>query len=290
MSAYAYRSSDVVASERIREIRAGWEEAPYRGAFERARGVAVSRVARACAGVGGSLCGLCMLGFALACLGASGVRPAESAFGYVAETALLAGGGVGLACGLLGSLVARALLSAKPGPPPATATDFSAELAKLQREEPLSEMRTVASKWELPALWAPLVAIALLVPLTLHFLVALLFFGGWSAESGFRSMWLPCSALVVGHAHLALAIASVVWARALRKRPATLSRSRVHQSWAKALGGTIVVALLPTMFLFGGGSLFVGGIVTATGLAFVPWAFLATAACLVRERAMLGTE
>ena len=228
-------------------------------------------------------------GFALASLAASGVRPAESAFGYIAETALLAGGGVGLACGFLGSLVARAVLSAKPGARHA-GIELSVELAKLQREEPLSEMRAVASKWELVALWAPLVAIALLVPLSLHFLAGLLFFGGWSAEPGFRSMWLPWSAVVVGHAHLALAIASVIWARTLRKRPATLSRSRVHRSWAKALGGTIVVALLPTIFLFGGAWLFVGGIVTLTGLAFVPWAYLATAAVLVRERAMLEME
>jgi hypothetical protein len=166
-------------------------------------------------------------------------------------------------------------------------------LARLEREDPLQEMRAFASRWEVAAAALPLVAVSLLAPLTLHLLVALLFavsIGGASGATevthGFGATWMFLSALLVGHAHVTLAIASALWAKSFARRQAADVCLSAGRAAAKALWITIGVSCLPGIALFGIPPI----LVAVTGVAFVPRAFRMTAERLARDRAMLGTS
>ena len=290
MNASAYRSSEAVVKERIDVIRAARNEEPYREAFEAARKVAVSRIARACAGALAALSGVGVLAFAVgeyvespAPLDLFGV---ESTTANLAEVSLVGGWVAGLSGAVVAFVIAHEVLPVHANPPARSALDPASELALLERCDPLVEMRSLASRWEFAAAATPLVALSLLAPLTLHLVVALVCLGGFDAVRGFRTEWMPMSALIVGHAHFALAIASVLWAKSLPRREAIEVRLRVQRSWGKALVGTIVVSCLPGILFFGMPPI----LVALTGLAFVPWMFRSTAKTLVREREMLGAE
>jgi hypothetical protein len=288
MNASAYRSSDAVVRERIAVLRAARSEPEYEASFALARRVAASRVARAVAGGVATLSGLCVFGFALASFLASGENRStvEGRLCGVAEFALLGGWLAALVTGVVGCVGTYAGLRSDPNELACDAVDPSIELATLERHDPLREMRDVSGRWEFAAVALPLTGISLLAPLTLHWVVAVAFLGGASSDEGFRTAWIPVSALIVGHAHLALVIACVWWARSLRTREALEARLLINRTWGTALAVTVATACVPGVVLLALPPI----LVALTGLVFVPWMFRAMAAVLVRERAMLGTE
>ncbi len=285
MNASAYRSSDAVVEERIALLRAERDADPYRIAFALARRVAVDRIARAAAGTAATLSGACAFVFALASYGAWGEYPwtVEQTLGGLAEATLLGGwllGVVVLAAGLMG---ASAALSPDPNAPAREPVDPSTELAELERHDPLRQMQALAARWEFAAAATPLAALSLLTPLTLH----------WSSRrcasrprptrpSGcdgcrparsWSGMRTSCSW-----------IASVLWARAFRRREAIEVRLTVSRSWAKALAVVVATGCLPGIVFLGLPPI----LVAVTGLVFIPAMYRHTASTLVRERGHAG--
>jgi hypothetical protein len=88
------------------------------------------------------------------------------------------------------------------------------------------------------------------------------------------------------HAHLALVIACICWARSLRIREAIEARLAINRTWGTALAVTVATACVPGIVLLAIPPI----LVAITGLVFVPWMFRAMASVLVRERTMLGME
>jgi hypothetical protein len=289
MNASAYRSSDAVVRERIEVLRAARREPAYEADFAGASRVAAARIARAFAGGAGTFSGLCAFGLALSAFLVSGENRGvtEAQLCEMAEAALLGGWLAALVAGVFGYVGACATLPLEPNEHGSDAANPSIELATLERHDPLREMRDVARRWEFAAAATPLTALSLLAPLTLHWLVAVVFLGGGApSDHEFRSAWIPGSALIVGHAHLALVIACLCWARSLRRRDALEARLTINRSWGGALAVTVATACVPGAVLLGVPPI----LVALTGLVFVPWMFRAMASVLVRERTLLGTD
>ena len=138
----------------------------------------------------------------------------------------------------------------------------------------------------------PLAAAALLVPLTLHGIFAVLAYSTQGSSLGANDfgIWISASAALVGLAHLALLVQLVFWARSLRQRPTEQLRLGIHRAWVRTLAMTTGVGLLPALlFIFSGEAIvFLPAILVAvTGAAFIPFLFIGTARCLERERAVL---
>jgi hypothetical protein len=165
--------------------------------------------------------------------------------------------------------------------------DPAVDLARLEAYDPLREACELAMRCERGSAAMPLAAVSLTAPLTLHWLVWL----GLSlphiedASAGDFGTWIAVSALLVGHAHLALLIAAVRWAFSLRARETSMLRVGVHRHWGIALLVAVGVACLPGVVLLGIPPILVG----VTGLLFVPFMFVGTARCIERERMALET-
>lgn len=103
--------------------------------------------------------------------------------------------------------------------------------------------------------------------------------------------WIALSVIFVGAAHVALVVHSLFWTIALRRQPTASLRAGVHKAWITALGTATLASFLPgILFVSGVGAsaLLPPVIVAATGLAFVPLMYWATARRLTAERARLG--
>ena len=109
----------------------------------------------------------------------------------------------------------------------------------------------------------PLAGLAFLLPLTLHYFVSPLL--GSDGPQKYDS-WIRMSVMIVGHAHVALALLCVRFARRLH-RAADVEQVRAD-GW-KAYGLTVLVAAIPGVMLFA----LPPAITALTGLLFVPWMF-----------------
>ena len=141
----------------------------------------------------------------------------------------------------------------------------------------------------------PLAAASLLLPLTLHGLVAMVV--GWAIGTPLTAAdfggWIAASTFLVGLAHLALLVQVVLWAHSLPQRDTSQLRQNIHATWARILGVTTAVALVPAVGFAADGNLMVllpAALVLATGAAFVPLLFLHTAQRLEKERAVLNHQ
>ena len=128
---------------------------------------------------------------------------------------------------------------------------------------------------EVASIALPLVGLAFAAPLTLHAGVAALF----GNTSGFGA-WMALSGMIVGHAHLALALHGWFFARALHRTPANVPL----QDGQGAAGAMILLGLcgtVPGVVLLAIPPL----LVLVTGTLFVPLAYLAARRTMERERA-----
>lgn len=162
----------------------------------------------------------------------------------------------------------------------AAPADLRTEIARLERPLPVDEARARARRLQVASISLPLVALALLAPLTLHALVAACLKA--SMLDGFDD-WVTISLAIVGHAHVALAFLSHRYARRLAQHPTELGRPAWGEPAVRAWGFTILASAIP-----GAVFLLLPPILTAvTGLAFVPLAFWAAARLTMAERATL---
>jgi hypothetical protein len=282
MSASAYRSVEAVVRERIELLGAERETEAYRRAFHMGRSVAIMRIARAAGGATGAVFGVAVFALGLFELG-EGPPYGRSELRDALVATLLLGWVFAAAAFLLWYSAASWRLATSPPPVAISggATD-SAALERLERSDPLGAMRSLASRWEFAGAALPMVAVTLLAPLTLHAAVAaVLFPQEFMVDLGF---WIALSALLVGHAHLALVIALLLWVRSFRWRLPEEVHASVGRSWARGLVAAVVTACLPGIVLIGIPPL----ISLATGLAFVPFMYGMTAKALVVERERLS--
>jgi hypothetical protein len=282
----AYRNLDAVIEERIERFRA--RRAEERTADDAVRRVFAARVARIAAGGAGAAAGLAM--FAKAGMPFSGLGTEGAAL----NTYFLVGAWVAAwMCGAVAWTLARRYARLELQREPLPSGDTRADLAQIDAADPLGAMRATLVRWETRSTAWPLAAAALLVPLTLHGMFAVLAY--WSAGSTLRAEvfggWISASAALVGLAHLALLVQLVFWARSLRERATEQLRQGIHRAWGRTLAVTTGVGLLPALiFVFSGEAIvFLPAILVAvTGVAFIPFLFIGTARCLERERAALA--
>jgi hypothetical protein len=161
------------------------------------------------------------------------------------------------------------------------------DVDRLENDSPLATIRRLAERLEQRSVSWPLVGWALILPLSLHFVVFLLL--GGSVVSDDFDEWIAISLLCVGHCHLVLAFRCWRFAPTLGER----------EGW-KALGWTILACVgswvLPWM-AFGGhvrGPMIVGivlwtmTVVGVTGVVFVPAMFGRIRKQIHAERDVLG--
>lgn len=157
------------------------------------------------------------------------------------------------------------------------------DLERLDHTDPLPRIERHLSGLETWSSALPLIAMSLLMPLTLHLIVAPLFGPHYDFARSY-SDWIRISLVIVGHAHLAIALLSYLFARKMKKMETSeLAAMNVNRNWAKAWGITIGVSAVPGVVL-----LLVPPILAAlTGLVFIPAMFLVMHARVLKERRVL---
>lgn len=160
---------------------------------------------------------------------------------------------------------------------PALSGDLKQDLETLSREHRLAKLLKSLDDLEALAVDLPLVATSLLAPLTIHFLVALAL---WQTSARDFATWIRFSLVMTGHAHVALAYVTTRFGKRLRARVVT----SVQSEWAKALGVAVLVVSIPGILLLGVPPI----IAVATGLAFIPFMYVATKWRSDAERAVIG--
>ena len=282
MTACAYRSLEPVLHQRVADLRVQRERDA--GLTHAARRVAGRRIGRALAGgTGVVLAGASFL-IALAsylCDGATAQR-AHQGSTLLLLTAWPAAFAVGaLARRLAWRTLARAARVRVSG-------DAALDLARLEASDPLRAARDLATAWERRGCALPLAAMSLLAPLTLHAVVWAAIIHPATGGSGAGSMledfgvWIALSALLVGHAHLALLVCAVRWAcglctvptAELLLRPRACGRALLVSAGTACVPGALLFAIPPMLVL-------------TTGACFVPAMYGWTVRTLERERTAL---
>lgn len=159
-------------------------------------------------------------------------------------------------------------------------------LDELKLESPLCSQDAwdQADRRELWSVALPLMAIALLAPLTIHALVygALLAYQGSLASNvADFNTWVALSLLIVGHAHLVLAFLSYRFAKKLRELPTVELEQKGGQLGWNAFWWTVFVSAVPGALLY----LIPPLLTLFTGLLFSPAAFR-----FMRRRVMAERE
>src|SRR5262249_30968662 len=139
--------------------------------------------------------------------------------------------------------------------------DLHRDLALLEAAAPRSELIGRTEALERESVMFPLMAIALLAPLCIHFIVA----GAWIWPK--FDQWIAVSYVLVGHSHLVLAYLGWSFARRVCRTPtedlATVSHGGWRAYWivvgSSAFPGAVLL-MIPI------------ALVAVTGL-FIPWLF-----------------
>lgn len=145
----------------------------------------------------------------------------------------------------------------------------------------VDDVRERADLKERGSVQLPLIALAFLCPLTLHWMIATPLSVGHDFDK-----WIMLSLVLVGHAHLVLAYQAARFARnALNMSAVEVEQTRSKKQWA-AFGWTVVASALPGALFF----LIPPIITAATGLIVAPLMFHSAARWIVDERRELGTS
>lgn len=160
----------------------------------------------------------------------------------------------------------------------------------------------MANRLEERSVALPLSALALLLPLTLHRLAALVLdslgvrlpflwiFGALRPMDA----WIKASMVMVGHCHLLLVLLACAFARDLRKHPDYPENALGERAGWGAFAWTSLASipaatLCLTVWPLEGWLpfLLIPTLVTLTGLTFIPPSFLAMGRAIARERALI---
>ncbi len=290
----AYRSIDAIIEDRLARFHA-------RRAQEQAPSDAVARVyaarrGRIAGGIAGVVCGGLMFLSAFLSLGPRVLDLPSDSRGAV-PTYLLAGGGIAaLVVASMARRAARRRAAASLRQEPALTGDGPEDIGRIERADPLGDLRARAAALETKSVALPLVAIALLAPLTMHGIVVLgisMVNGRWVGNASDFGVWIGVSGIVVGVAHVTLAVRVALWARSLRDRETRSFDKIVHGEWTLTLFITAISAFVPGVFIASHEealSVIPPVLVLVTGIAFLPFAYVATVRQLKRERPILSPD
>jgi hypothetical protein len=159
------------------------------------------------------------------------------------------------------------------------------DLALLDESDLRNEVRALeqrADKLETASIALPFAGLTVLTPLFLPWLFAAIFL---SESTRDYSEWIRISLVIVGHAHVALAVLGYLFARKLhRSTIEAIAGVRIHREWAKIWLITIGVSCLPGIVLI----LVPPILVALTGLAFIPLMVLGLHHAVLQERTKLA--
>lgn len=197
--------------------------------------------------------------------------------------ALLVTAALALVALAVGRIVARARFAATVMRTITESDDLYGDVARLERGDGSALAAIVADRLERASVALPMIGLALVLPLVLHFLffISVMVPFGERGVSTFND-WIKMSLVLVGHSHLLLAW--LAWRFAKRMRATETSRLRLVPGGWPAWGWSTMASALPGAVLF----LIPPGIVAATGLVFIPAMYSVMRRRVAVERSALG--
>jgi len=176
-----------------------------------------------------------------------------------------------------------------------TASDSAgSDVLRFEDLTPATVVREMAERLEWWSVALPMTALALLVPLSLHYAVAAMLRVSVPDGRDFDG-WISLSLLFVGHCHVVLAYQAWRFARALRGTPDVFTVGLIAdrsgwQAWGVTIASSLVagVLLLVVVPIAGIALVVVApAVVAATGLAFIPTMFSRMGRRIREERLLL---
>lgn len=159
--------------------------------------------------------------------------------------------------------------------------DLHKDLEALHESEPFRVLERKVAPLETWSSALPLAGLSLLTPLTLHWLFIQMI--DHESPSSFAE-WIRISCVVVGHAHIALLVMAIKFAKRLRSLSAhDIQNMSIHREWLKAWGITIGVSCVPFILLFAVPPI----LVAITGIAFIPIMYAVMRHRILSERQTL---
>jgi hypothetical protein len=270
-----YRDDADTVRERLEEliaIRADEEARCNVGA----RPILVRRACRTAAGAAGIAGGLLMFG-----AGVVGCWPGQRS-PLVSPTKILVGTWIAMAVGYVVGGVAEEARTHWPRIERFQLTSSPRHDLERLRATPASVgVMVSAARSEALAVSLPLGALALVMPLTIHWILWNVFFGGlFDANRAFDG-WIELSVIMTGLAHVCLFACALSLSRKLAAAPDGMERSVARSAGWSALLYTTIASIFPGAVL-----IFIPCAITLlTGLVFVPLAFAHAGRRLAIERA-----
>jgi hypothetical protein len=169
------------------------------------------------------------------------------------------------------------------------------DVLRMGELRPAGVVKQLAEQIEWRSVWVPMAALALLVPLSLHYLVVAALHAAVPDAHEFDG-WISLSLLCVGHCHVVLCWQAWRFARALREQPDVFSvglladRSGWH-AWGVTIASSIAAGMLLLVVVpIAGVALIIvaPAVVAATGLAFIPTMFMRMGRKVREERLLLA--
>jgi hypothetical protein len=274
----AYRGHEHVVASRYAELAE--LRARELATLSKARSVYARRVGRIAAGAVASVGAFAVFGGAMRAIAAShGWFVNGDAVDGTLTYALLLTWPAAAVAYVAGRICARARIDATLERSLARTGDWACDLRRLEEATLTADVGARAVAVERPSASLPLIAASFLAPLTIHYLFMFAITGGQVAARGFDE-WIAASVLIVGHAHLVLAICSWLFAGKLARRETGVPSD---YSWAKAFGFTVLAGAIPGGILY----LIPPVIVAVTGLAFIPLMYFVIDRRMFAERMVL---
>lgn len=161
------------------------------------------------------------------------------------------------------------------------------DLARLESSSPARVLARHADGVERASIALPLIGMAALLPLTLHYVVwcVICAWTGRALDAGGFDQWIASSVAIVGHAHLVVAFFAYRFAKKAHEMP-TAELRKNNAGWGSALVFAVIAACVPGAALF----LVPPILVAITGLPTIPTMFLGMRNRVVRERKMLAAS
>jgi len=246
------------------------------------RGIYARRAARAAAGAVAAAGGVAVLAVALAAgVGRPMFGPNEAATGSL-TLALGATWLCALATYALARVWAASRFDDELFAQLAPTGELHTDVERARRLGPREIGMALARRRERASVGLPLVALALLAPLSLHYLCLAVLDGRWPSGARFDG-WIVLSAVIVGHCHLVLAIQAWLFARRLGERGgADVAGYAARAGWS-AWTWTLAASAIPGLLLYGVPLFLVG----VTGV-FIPVAFASMGVRVRGERVQLS--
>ena len=160
-------------------------------------------------------------------------------------------------------------------------SDVRLDVARLEHAPPLALLTARVDSLEFHSVWVPLMGWALVAPLSMHLMLAIML--GWVGIGRLAEFdwWILVSLVLTGVGHGVLCMMAVRFARRLRAWRPT-SAERVSSVWAP-YGWTLLGACVPGVVLYA-----VPPLIAAVTSLFIPVTFTVMRQRVLAERAVLA--